>query len=159
LTLKDKIAAWLKDFERLAVLGIGNPLRGDDAIGIEVLKQLKGKVPENVKLFECEMVPENFLGEIELFKPTHVLLIDAAQLEVEPGKARIIPPEKITGTALTTHTMPLTILALTIRESLKANVMLLGIQPEKTEFGEGLSPKLQESSKEIAKIIERLLKI
>jgi hydrogenase 3 maturation protease len=147
------MADCLKGYKRLAILGIGNPLRGDDAIGLEVLKMLKGKVPKNVKLLECEMVPENFLGEIELFKPTHVLMVDAAHLEIEPGRARIVPPEKISGTALSTHAMPLSILVGVIREDLRAKVMLLGVQPEKTEFGEELSPRLQKASKEIAKII------
>jgi len=158
LTLRGQISAWLRDYERLAVLGIGNPLRGDDAIGVEILKRLKGNVPKNVKLLECEMVPENFLSKIELFEPTHVLMVDAAQLGIEPGEARLIPPEKIAGTALSTHAMPLSILAGIIQEDSKVKVMLLGVQPEKTEFGEGLSPKLQKASKEIARIIIEVVK-
>ncbi|MCW4019882.1 MAG: hydrogenase 3 maturation endopeptidase HyCI [Candidatus Bathyarchaeota archaeon] len=158
MKLRDQIAAWLRSYERLAVLGIGNPLRGDDAIGVEVLKRLEGKVSESVGLYDCEMVPENFLSEIELFRPTHVLLIDAAQLEIESGEARLIPPEKIAGTALSTHAMPLSILAGVIRENLKAKVVLLGIQPERTELGEGLSPRLQKASKEIAGIVIEAVK-
>jgi hydrogenase 3 maturation protease len=153
LAIKDQIAAWLEGYGRLAVLGIGNPLRGDDALGLEVLEQLRGKVPNNVKLFECEMVPEYFLSEIKLFNPTHVLMIDAAQLEMIPGGAKIIPPEVISGTVLSTHAMPLSILAGIIREDLKAKVVLLGVQPEHTEFGEELSPRLQKASNEIARIV------
>jgi len=153
LTLNDQIVAWLEDWERLAVLGIGNPLRGDDALGLEVLNRLKGKVPENVKLFECEMVPENFLGEIELFKPTNVLMIDAAQLEAEPGSARLLVPEKMAGTAVSTHALPLSILAEILRQDLKARVALLAVQPERSEFGEGLSPTLQKAAQQIAGIL------
>jgi len=157
LTLKDQITAWLKNYRRLAVLGIGNPLRGDDAIGMEILKALKRKIPENVRLFECEMVPENLLNEIEIFNPSHVLMIDAAYFETEAGEARLIPPEKIPGTTLSTHAMPLSLLAEILRENLKAKVVLLGVQPEKTEFGENLTPRLQEASREIAGIIRKAL--
>ncbi len=157
MTLKDQIASWLKDYRRLAVLGIGNPLRGDDAVGIEILKALRRKVPENVKLFECEMVPENFLSELEMFKPSHVLMIDAAYFEAESGEARLIPPEKIPGTALSTHAMPLSLFAEILRGNLKAKVVLLGIQPEKVEFGEDLTPRLRKVSKEIAGIVRKAL--
>lgn len=153
MTLGDQIADRLKGFQKLAVLGIGNPLRGDDAIGVEVLKRLKGRVPRNVSLFECEMVPENFLSEIERFRPTHVLMIDAAQLDLEPGEARLIPTEKITGVALSTHTLPLSLTAEILRGDIGARVVLLGVKPERTEFGEGLSPRLQRASEEIVAII------
>ncbi len=158
LAIGDQISAWLKGYGRLAVLGIGNPLRGDDALGLEILKQIKEKVPNKVKLFECEMVPEFFLSEIRLFKPTHVLMIDAAQLEMMPGEARIIPTEEISGTALSTHALPLSILAGIIREELKAKVLLLGVQPGNTQFGEELSPRLQKASKVIARILTEVTK-
>jgi len=157
LTLKDQIIAWLIDYRRLAVLGIGNPIRGDDAVGMEILKALRRKVPENVRLFECEMVPENFLSEIEMFNPSHVLMIDAAHFEAEAGEARLIPPEKIPGTALSTHAMPLSLFAEILRENLKVKVVLLGVQPEKVEFGEDLTPRLREASKEIAGIVRKAL--
>jgi len=158
LALAHEITGWLKGFVRLAVLGVGNPLRGDDAIGVEVLKRLRGKIPENVALFECEMVPENFLSEIERFEPSHVLMIDAAQLDLEPGEARLIPTEKITGVALSTHTMPLSLTAEILRGNLGAEAVLLGVKPERTEFGEGLSPRLQKASKEIAAAILEAIK-
>ena len=150
MTLSEQIAFWIKGCERLAIMGIGNPLRGDDAVGLEILRELKGKLGGNVKLIECGMVPENYLAEIERFHPTHVLMIDAAQLEDEPGTARLIPPENIAGIALSTHAMPLSLMAGIIKESLGAKVILLGVQPEKTEFGEGLSPKLRKAARRIA---------
>jgi len=158
LTLNNQIVSWLKDWKRLAVLGIGNPLRGDDALGLEVLNQLKGKVPENVKLFECEMAPENFLGEIELFSPTHVLMIDAAQLGAEPGSTRLLAPERMAGTAVSTHALPLSILAEILRQDLEAKVALLAVQPERSEFEEGLSPTVQKAAKQIAGAIVEVTK-
>jgi len=140
------------------VLGIGNPLRGDDAIGLKVIQNLLGKVPENVLLLECEMVPENYLSKIEEFKPTHVLMIDAAHLNREAGASRLISIEEIAGTALSTHTLPLSFLAEIIKQNVGADVALLGIQPESIEFKEGLSPHLQEASRRIADLIVKVVK-
>lgn len=135
------------------MLGIGNPLRRDDAVGLRVIRNLQGKVPENVLLLECETVPENFLSKIEQFKPTHVLMIDAAQLNMEAGASRLVSVEEINGMVLSTHTLPLSIMAEVIKQTVGAEVMVLGIQPEILDFGEGLSERLQEASARIADII------
>ena len=158
LDLRSQLFIWLKDYRRLAVLGIGNPLRGDDAVGLRVIQNLLGKVPEDVLLLECEMVPENYLSKIERFKPTHVLMVDAAQLNKEAGASKLISVEEIAGTALSTHTLPLSFLAEIIKQNIGAKVMLFGVQPESIEFKEGLSPKLQEASKEIADLIASVVK-
>ena len=153
LRLRESLRAWLSGFRRLAVLGIGNPLRTDDAVGLTVIENLEGRVPENVMLIKCETAPENFLSRIEQFKPTHVLMIDAAQLNGESGTSRLIPAEEIGGLVLSTHTLPLSIMAGLIKQTVGAEVMVLGIQPETLDFGEGLSHRLQEASAEIADII------
>jgi len=140
------------------MLGIGNPLRGDDAVGLKIIQNLLGKVPENVLLLECEMVPENYLGKIEQFKPTHVLMIDAAHLNGEAGASRLISVKEIAGTALSTHALPLSILAGIIKQNIGADVKLLGVQPESIEFKEGLSPKLQEASRKIADLVMKVVK-
>lgn len=157
MALRDQIGAWLRGCEKTAILGIGNPMREDDAIGMEIVKLLKGRVPKKVKLLECQTVPENFMREIGQFHPTHVLMIDAAQLESEPGEARLVTPDKILGMALSTHTIPLSILAEVIQNSVNAKVMILGVQPKSIEFREELTPELQEASERIANILIKSL--
>jgi len=156
--LRNQLYAWLRGCRRLVVLGIGNPLRGDDAVGLRIIQNLQGKVPENVLLIECGMVPENYFGKIEEFKPTHVLMVDAAHLNMEAGASRLISTEEIAGTALSTHTLPLSFLAEMIKQNIGAEVMLIGVQPKNIEFREGLSPNLQKASREIADIIMSVLK-
>lgn len=158
LELHDQLYAWLKGCQRLVVIGIGNPLRGDDAIGLKVIQKLSRKIPENVRLLECGVIPENYFSKIEEFKPTHVLMIDAAHLNGEAGASRLISIEEIAGTALSTHTLPLSFLAEIIKQNIGADVKLLGIQPESVEFKEGLSPKLQEASRKIADLVMKVIK-
>ena len=157
MALRDQIGAWLRGCERVAVLGVGNPMRGDDAVGVEIVKLLKGRVPRKVKLLECQTVPENFMREIRLFNPTHVLMIDAAQLEAEPGEARLVTPDEILGMTLSTHQIPLSILAEVIENIVNAKVMILGVQPKSIEFREELTPELQEASERIANILIKSL--
>ena len=155
--LRDQIGAWLRSCEKVAILGVGNPMRGDDVVGVEIVKLLKGRVPRNVKLLECQTVPENFMREIRWFNPTHVLIIDAAQLGAEPGEARLVAPDEILGMALSTHQIPLSILAEVIENIVNAKVMILGVQPKSIEFREELTPELQEASERIANILVDIL--
>ena len=153
MTLMEQIAGWLKNCKILVVLGIGNPMRGDDAVGIEIVRLLKGKVPKNVKLLECQIVPENFIGEIKRFNPSHVLMIDAAHFEANPGEARLIPPERISGITFSTHNIPLYVLAEILRETTGAKVLLLAVQPKTTGFGEEITPEIQNAARNIAKTL------
>ena len=158
MTLTAQITGWLKNCKILVVLGIGNPMRGDDAVGIEIVKLLKGKVPKNVKLLECQTVPENFIGELKRFNPSHVLMIDAAHFEANPGEARLIPPEKISGVTISTHAIPLYVLAGILQETVNAKVLLLGVQPKTTEFGAEMTEELREAAENIAKALMSVFK-
>lgn len=143
--LRDELKAWLRDCSGLVILGIGNTLRGDDALGPEFIKRLKGKLPKNVKLMDVGVAPENSIGYIKRLKPSHVLLIDAADFGGKPGEMRLISPKQISGVALSTHNIPLYILVELISRYVRAKVMLLGVEPKSLNLGEDLSPEVKKS--------------
>jgi len=158
LGVENEISSWVRGYGKLAIMGVGNPLRRDDGVGVEIVKQLSGKVSRRVKLLDCGMVPEDFLLDVESFKPSHVLIIDAAELKAEPGEARLIPPQKIGDTTFSSHIAPLPILVNMITGDAGPNIATLGIQPSSTEFGEGLTPQLQEAAEKVVEAISRALK-
>ena len=61
---------------RVVVIGVGNPLRGDDAVGMAVIDHLERRALKNVLLLRAESAPENFTGPIREYEPTHVLMVD-----------------------------------------------------------------------------------
>jgi hydrogenase 3 maturation protease len=154
--VQDELENWFAAAERVVVAGIGNPIRRDDFVGVKIVQDLKGKVSKNVRLIECETVPESFLQEIVDLKPSHVLLIDAAFLGLKPGEMRLVFPEQVADfPAVTTHVLPLRIFCEYIKKMAETKIALLLIEPETTEFGEGLTATVQVSA---AKITEILLK-
>ena len=154
--LQNELKKWLTNHGKVVVAGIGNPIRTDDFVGVKIVQDLQSKVPKNVCLIECETVPEGFMQEIVDLAPTHVLLLDAAILGLKPGEARLLFPEQVTDfPAITTHVLPLRIFCDYIMQAIKARIGLLLIQPGNTEFGEGLTPEVQEAAE---KITETLLK-
>jgi hydrogenase 3 maturation protease len=156
--IEDELKNWFANAKKVVVAGIGNPIRSDDFVGIKIIQDLQGKVPEKVCLMECETVPESFLSEIEEFHPTHVLLIDAAFLGLKPGEASLVEAEKVANfPAVTTHVLPLRVFCDFIAQSTGAKIGLLLIEPKCMEFGEGLTAEVQASAKILADVLAEML--
>ena len=156
--IEQEIADWFTYATRVVVAGIGNPIRRDDFVGVKIVQDLQGKVPKTVLLIECETVPESYMQEIIDFKPSHVLLVDAAILGLKPGETRLVLPEQITDfPAITTHVLPLRIFCEYITKMAEAKIALLLIEPEDTEFGEGLTATVQATAEEVTKRLTELL--
>jgi hydrogenase 3 maturation protease len=153
-----QLETWFSKAERVVLAGVGNPIRMDDYVGVRVVQDLQGKVSDRVHLIECETVPEDSVPQIVDFNPTHVLLIDAALLGLKSGSYKLIEPERLTmSPAFSTHMLPLRIFCEHIRETTQARIALLLVEPEKSDFGEGLTPRVEVSVKEIVRTLLELL--
>jgi hydrogenase 3 maturation protease len=156
-SVQDALEEWITDAGKVVVAGIGNPIRRDDFVGVKIVQDLEGKVSKNVSLIECETVPESFMQEIVDLKPSHVLLVDAAILDLKPGETRLVFPEQVTDfPAITTHVLPLRIFCEYVTNMAEAKIALLLIEPENTEFGEGLTQKVQTAAEKITKMLLEL---
>jgi hydrogenase 3 maturation protease len=148
---------WFEGAKKVVLAGIGNSIRMDDFVGVKIIQNLEGKVSEDVQLIECETVPESYLENIIEFAPTHVLLMDAAVLGYEPGKFHLLDPEIVADVpAVTTHMLPLRIFCEYIKKMTGAKISMLLIEPENTDFGEGLSKKVEAASELITKMMLEL---
>ncbi len=157
-SIQEELSSWLADIERVVIAGIGNPIRRDDFVGIRIVQGLKGKVSENVRLLECETVPEGYLLEIEEFNPTHVLLIDSAFLGLKPGEACLVNPAEVSGfSPITTHVLPLRVFCEYIKQATGAKIALLLVEPKSMEFGEGLSSEVEKAAQDITLLLSQLL--
>ena len=152
-----ELSRWLGRAEGLVLAGIGNPIRGDDFVGVKIVQNLKGRVSERVFLVECETVPESYIEQIIEFNPTHILLIDAAVLGLRPGDFEFREPENLRATpAFSTHMLPLRIFCEYLLKTTKARIRLLLIEPKNTDFGEGLSSEVDAAAEKITKTLLEL---
>jgi hydrogenase 3 maturation protease len=143
--------------KRVVIVGVGNPIRGDDAVGPRIIELLESKPINNVLLLNTESVPEAFTGKVEQFNPTHVLLVDAANFRGMPGETKLITGEQIGGQAISTHSLPLNIFISYIEKSLGISVILLGIQPMSINLGESMSEPVKKVAKIVADTLHRIL--
>lgn len=143
----------------MVVVGVGSEMRGDDAAGMEIVRRLRGALKSpNVLLVEGSVAPENFTSQIRRFKPSHVIFIDATDFGAEPGEVVLAEPGTITGQSVSTHTIPLSILAKYLQEQLKAKIVLLGIQPARARMGAEMSKVVKDSIKRVVEIMLRELR-
>jgi hydrogenase 3 maturation protease len=128
---------------RLAIVGIGNELNGDDAAGSLVARSLREKKCNwgiyCPLVIDAGVAPENMTGEIREFKPGLIVFIDAADMGEAPGTVRWIAMDEIDGMSASTHRMPLSMLAQYLTLELGCDIVLLGIQPSTVKMGEELS--------------------
>jgi hydrogenase 3 maturation protease len=153
----------LSNAQRVAVLGVGSELRGDDIAGLLVAHQIekstKGKsIRPQLQVLIGETAPENLTGEIKKFRPTHLIIIDAAEFNKEPGHIEIFEPATIGGASFCTHSLPLKVIIGYLLESFKFEAILIGIQPKTLTFGAQPTKEVVAAAKNIAKIITKLLK-
>ncbi len=70
--------------EAVVVIGVGNPDRGDDGVGPEVLARLEGRVPDRVRL--VRLAGADPAGIIEAWEGAgRVVLVDAMVSGAAPG--------------------------------------------------------------------------
>ena len=141
------------------VLGIGNRLGGDDTAGtcvVDILNQrqhrAKGILPAEIIAIDAGTAPESYTSVIRKHRPDLLILIDAADMGLPPGALRTIAPGRISILSFSTHTIPLSLFVSYVEEFC-GKVLLVGVQPEQTETGRGISKAVRKSVKKLAEAI------
>jgi len=147
---------------RVALVGVGNDLCGDDGAGHAVATALQAALDARrqpapsdapaasdspqpalaLSVFCAGGVPENYLMKIARARPDVVVLVDATDFaaDMPPGTIALAPSARLAGMGPSTHgPAPLAFLDL-LGQVHPCTRLLLGIQPAQTRVGEPLSP-------------------
>ena len=142
------------------VLGLGNPLRGDDGIGPLVVEELlRRELPEGVTALDGGSGGINFLQMLEGWD--RVVAVDAANVGLEPGQfVRFTPDEAHLAQRSSDFSLHYASLSevLTLANALGRTLpemVIFGVQPAKIGWGEGLSPNVKNT---LPKLIDAILK-
>ena len=147
------------------ILGIGNPLGGDDAVGSFVVRSInekrQGKAgaehpktsrQQDITAIDAGTAPESYTSVIRRNRPKQLVLIDAADMGLPPGSIRLLSPEKIATLSFSTHRMPLSAFVSYVSEFC-GQVYIIGIQPKRTTIGDKLSDIAQKSTDRVVDLI------
>jgi hydrogenase maturation protease len=144
------------------VIGLGNPLMGDDGLGLAALARLdeRWEVSADVQLIDGGTWGMNLLPVIE--DAERVILLDAIDAGAPPGTPARLEHERLPrylATKISPHQVDLRdVLGLAeLRGTLPAHTVALGLQPERVEMGIGLSPAVAARLDELVDAAARLL--
>lgn len=137
-----------KDKKRLFV-GIGNLLKSDDGAGIYISKKIKQR--GTILSLTVEASIENYIGKINSLNPDILILIDCVNLKSEVGTFKLLTLNQIQDLTFNTHNISLRRLS----EFFSMQVFVLGIQPEKIDFGENISYLVKNVANKIIKQINK----
>ena len=155
-----EFARQLKDFitgvRRIAILGIGNDLRTDDGLGPFIVNNLSTKHPD-VFIENVGSVPEAFARPLAEFGAERVIMVDAADMRKPVGHIELVTKDRIGGIAISTHSMPLSFLMQYLEDSTNGKSILLGVQPQSIQFGEGLTPEVDKVARNLIRTIDSVL--
>jgi hydrogenase 3 maturation protease len=143
----------LKDGSTIAVMGVGNPDRGDDGSGPYIAEKLINDGFKNV--FNCLSVPENYLGKVGKLDPDIVLIADAVDMGRPPGFFTLADPNAI-HQGITTHNAGLDMIAKFLKMSSEAEIYILAIQPSQKGSGT-MSPAVKTAADKIIKKLKEVI--
>jgi hydrogenase maturation protease len=136
--------------KKIGVIGLGNPLRRDDGIGIvllELVRKNRRSFPKHIEFVDGGTGGMNLLHLLVQFDTA--LIIDAVLFNGRPGEIRLFDKEEILSRAvpvkMSTHKADFFHILHLSKElkELPSQLFFFGIQPKDTSHGTDLSPDLK----------------
>ena len=137
--------------KKIGVIGIGNPLRRDDGIGIVLLEKLieiKDELPDGIAFIDGGTSGMNLLHLFARFDV--VVIIDAVNFDGNIGESKLFTTEDVyskkTQINISTHEsdiLKIIHLSRTLGEN-PDEIFIFGIQPKDTSHGQDFSSELQQ---------------
>jgi hydrogenase 3 maturation protease len=158
ISIEKEMDLFLKDFEKLLIMGVGNVLKGDDGLGPFIINKLENINNPNLVLINASTVPENFTGLIKKEKPSHIIIIDATLMDKKPGSIGIFTKDEFKNINISTHSMSLSYLIKYLEKDNLFKILFIGIQAENLDFSDSLSSSVQRSSNDLIDLIKSFFK-
>jgi hydrogenase 3 maturation protease len=133
--------------KKILFVGIGNLLKRDDGVGVYISSNIKPG--EGISALTVEVSIENYIGKINSLDPDYLVLIDCTDLKSKAGTYKLLDITHVQDLTFNTHNISLK----RLKEFFTMPVFILGIQPEKIDFGENLSYLVRENADSIIKLI------
>jgi hydrogenase maturation protease len=137
------------------MLGVGNPIRRDDGVGLEIISLLRsrlGRRPRGLRIHGPSAMPERLLSRLAS-EAGRVVVFDAVDAAMQPGE---IICRKLSETKygfFATHNIPLRLVpGLAERQE---DFYIVGVQPESLEVGEGLTDSVLGSANKIVAFVSQ----
>lgn len=131
------------------VLTVGNSMMGDDGAGPLLYKLLQENPVADWETVDGGSAPENAVHIVRALQPEYLLIVDATDMDLEPGALRIVDKTLIGEMFfMSTHNMPLNFLIEQLERDI-AQIVFVGIQPDLVSFMFPITEKVQSAVKNL----------
>jgi len=142
----------------IVVLGIGNLLKGDDGVGVRVIEALAARpLPAGVECIDGGTGGPTLMVHVEGARA--LVIVDAVNLSAAPGAVRAFSLDEIEDTGglacVSLHDvgiLPMLELARGLG-TLPPVVRIVGVQPERLDLGDRLSPAVEAAVSRAADLV------
>lgn len=144
---------------KVAVIGLGNTLLGDDGVGPRVVQELKtrpGSLPPEVEVLEGSGSYYNYWDAIH--EASNLIVVDAVMGGGSPGSVYLLSPEQVTtgsNGAIDHEDDFFGILQLATWRGHRPRVVLVGVEPKEVEFSLELSAEVEGRIQEVIDLVRR----
>jgi len=135
--------------KKVLFVGIGNPLKSDDGAGVYISSKIKKS--DHISSLNVEVSIENYIGKINSLNPDILILIDCMEMKSPPGTFKLLPVKMVKDLTFNTHNISLSRLS----EFFNMPSFVLGIQPEKVDFGENISYIVKDVADKLIQLINK----
>ncbi len=143
---------------KIAVIGIGNILMGDEGLGIAVVEELKKReLPKGVEVHDCATLGLQILN---FFKDYDFLIVvDVVKSNGKPGDVYVLDFDQCED-----YGIPVSLHDIDFVKAFKIGslvyeipkIIIVGVEPERIEFGIGLSESVKRA---IPKVIDKVVEL
>jgi hydrogenase maturation protease len=150
--LKDQLIHFIEG--RVCLLGIGNRYHHDDALGPYLAEALESRPDYDV--IDAGVIPEDYIEMTAHKHPETILMVDATDFGGEPGEVRLLYPEHVGYSGVSTQAGSLRMLAEFLQARTHARVGLLAVQPADVSDGKGLSPPVSKTLDDLLDVLPEI---
>jgi len=138
--------------EPTCLVGVGNPLRGDDGVGVHLARRLSEELSGgHLRVVAAEDIPESYVFQIAASDCRNVVFVDGVATDAEPGTVffgRFAEIRELSAD-YSTHKLSLS-LCVRILETENKPTYLLGIVVGDLDFGDSLTESVRIAADRLA---------
>jgi hydrogenase 3 maturation protease len=134
---------------RLLFVGVGNVLKSDDGVGVQISRHIVNR--STIFAITVEVSIENYIGKINSMLPDEIVILDCMDLGASPGTCRLLAIEEVEDLTFSTHNISLG----RLRDFFPYPAYVLGIQPLTVAFGDKLSAPVMKTASRIIRQINK----
>ncbi len=127
--------------KRFCICGIGNRLYGDDGVGPASLDEIRKQTGDDCILFiDCGRSASAHTKKIISFLPDVIIIISSVEMGRTAGAVEELGLQDAKGALESSHKVEAQMLIGYLEKTTKADIRFIGVQPENTRDGDGISP-------------------